>query len=256
MPTKSPPRRSGPAGSPGRDLVVSDAGGHAGAPRPREYGSLGALPLPRLPGKPGQILPQALRPVYRQVTPSCFLVAWTVVWNTASVASLVYALQSGRYATALVATLAVAVGVWLVWLLLKPLTGRLRKVPTLEIEGVPMNPGKPCRVALRQPGPLDLDTYRIDLVCLERAEYREATSRTEIHVLHEQTVLERHGHRVTARDPWCHEWEITLPAALPGSFAANNNQIEWHLRVRAKIPGAFDLDETYPFIVLPPLDAP
>jgi len=108
---------------------------------------------------------------------------------------------------------------------------------------------------VRQHGPVHLDLFRLDYVCSERATYTVGSdTRVETRTLCEQELLLESGVQVSAAEPWCRPFELTVPAHLPGSFHTDHNRIEHQLRVRSRIPRRLDVDETFTLLVLPALE--
>ncbi|MBN2191278.1 MAG: DUF3592 domain-containing protein [Polyangiaceae bacterium] len=242
-------RRAAEAGS-GRDLFVGYERRELEPPLPASYGSLDGLPLPPRPRIAGQTLPVGIESD-TETTGNWPIMLFALLWNAMVVPSFVALLVTGQFCGVAFLTLFLAVGACLAWLALKPYTRRLRRVPTLELEREPLAPGQPCRGIVRQPGPIHLDLFRLDYVCSERATYSEGTdTRVETRTLCEQELLLDSGVQVSATEPWCRPFELTVPAHLPGSFHAAHNRIEHQLRVSARIPRRLDIDETFTLLVL------
>lgn len=247
-------RRRAAEASSGRDLFVGYERREVEPPPPTSYGSLDALPLPPRPRIAGQRLPVGIESD-TETTGNWPIMLFALLWNALVVPSFLALLVTGQLCGVAFLSIFVAVGAYLAWLALKPYTRRLRRVPTLELEREPLALGQPCRGIVRQPGPVHLDLFRLDYVCSERATYTVGTdTRVETRTLCEQDLLLESGVQVSAAEPWCRPFELTVPAHLPGSFHAGHNRIEHQLRVRARIPRRLDVDETFTLLVLPALE--
>lgn len=231
------------------------AGGYRASP-PRSdllggYGPIEHLPLPELKTKRGRELPIQLRSGELDRSRSGLLLG-AIVWNVFSWFCFIGTLLIGEGGAWLLVPF-VLVGVWLGWLGLKPYTQALRKVPAVEIEREPLQPGQTVKLSLVQPGPAKINSYCIKLVCTEWVRYQRGTNTyTDTHTVYESSLVDESSFDVAPHQPWHASVDLTIPDDAMHTFAADDNRILWHIAVTADIDSFPDLKETYELRVIPP----
>jgi hypothetical protein len=141
------------------------------------------------------------------------------------------------------------IGLVMIGAFIKALIGLSTPVPRLTVNRRALRPGERAQISWELSGRVDrITTLKLALEGREEATYRRGTtthtdrrlfSRTEIAVVDSSQDL-RAGQAV-----------VHVPEDAMHSFAAPNNKIVWELVMKGDIPGRPDLDEVYPFTVLP-----
>jgi len=122
----------------------------------------------------------------------------------------------------------------------------------VELEGDTVERGGTLRGAIIQPGPVDLQSLRANVVCLETVIRRRVRGgRTETDatttVIHQWNVLDSGATQVDAGEQVERPIEITIPHELPASMHDDNRTIQWKLEVWGRVRRRPDF--MHPFII-------
>lgn len=221
--------------------------GAAGAAGSRSSGA-GAVPVGIGTG------PLELKPVSSRRIKVLGAALVALFWN-GIVSVFVVQLFSGGWAgfswfLAIFLTPFVAVGVFLVVLLVRQVLALSNPVPVLTLATPVLHPGGRLEVSWVLRGRVQaLRHLRLTLEGREEATYRRGTdTRTDREVFAEFPVAE-------ASDPAglaAGRAALELPRRLMHSFSAAHNKITWQLRVRGDVPRWPDIDDEYTIVILPP----
>lgn len=130
------------------------------------------------------------------------------------------------------------VGVLLVWGFFRHLREVTRIAPTIvEISDHPLRPCEEYELYVAQPGPLDLERFRVLVVCEEEATYSQGTSsRTMQRRVYQDELFHRQGLRIPAGTLFETRCRLRLPARAMHSFQASHNQVRWKVVIEGATP--------------------
>ena len=191
-----------------------------------------------------------LRPASGRIVGAAVMGAITLFWNGMVWFMLFQSLKGGLMIASIsvlvlgiFALVGVGLAAFFVMALLKAL---FTPVPTLELAHETIDPLKTTAVRWSFSGNRPLLDLRISLVLREECQYRRGTDTvTDRHEIRDLTLFE---HPEPGREGTV---TVTIPAGLPPSFAAKNNQLLWCLRLRANVPKLPAVDDEFPVVVRP-----
>lgn len=123
---------------------------------------------------------------------------------------------------------------------------------TVEIEDLPLIPGKSYRVLLVQYGKLVIKKLTMRLVCEEESTYHYGTDiRTERSVVREQSVIVQGRSRIDWGRPLEMEGIVSIPNDAMHSFQSLHNAIHWKLIVEGEANRWPSYSRSFPVVVYP-----
>jgi len=147
----------------------------------------------------------------------------------------------------------VAVGLWLIWMVIHEFLVTTGAGPTLvEISDHPLRPGGSYRLFVSQAGRLSFNRFEVALVCEEEATFTCGTdTRTETREVFRRPLFSREGFEVIRGLPFEAELTLSVPASAMHSFKAEYNSICWKIVVSGDVAGWPDYERAFPVVVLP-----
>ena len=125
---------------------------------------------------------------------------------------------------------------------------------SVEISDHPLYPGNGYQITLMQAGRVDLDRLQLQLVCDEKATFREGTDvRTELREVHKHEIFAGHDVCLRAGKPFEHAAVFEVPADVMHSFHSDNNSVQWKITVDGIISGT-SFRRQFPVIIYPRTD--
>lgn len=123
---------------------------------------------------------------------------------------------------------------------------------TVEIEDLPLVPGKACKLLLVQYGRLVIKKLSIRLVCEEESTYHFGTDiRTERQIVRLQNILEQGRVRIDWGRPLEVECQFTIPRDAMHSFQSLHNAIHWKIIVEGEANRWPSYSRSFPVVVYP-----
>ncbi len=123
---------------------------------------------------------------------------------------------------------------------------------TVEVEQLPLVPGKTYNILLVQYGRLILKKLSIRLVCEEESTYHFGTDiRTERQVVRQQPILEQGRSRIDWGRPLELEGKLTIPLDAMHSFQSLHNAIHWKIVVEGEANLWPSYCRSFPVVVYP-----
>ena len=123
---------------------------------------------------------------------------------------------------------------------------------TVEIEDLPLVPGRTYKLLLVQYGRLVIKKLSIRLVCEEESTYHFGTDvRTEQAVVQHQNIMEQGRCRIDWGRPLELESQFTIPADAMHSFQSLHNAIHWKIIVEGEANRWPSYSRSFPVIVYP-----
>jgi hypothetical protein len=123
---------------------------------------------------------------------------------------------------------------------------------TVEIEDLPLHPGKSYRVILVQYGKLAIKKLSLRLVCEEESSYHFGTDvRSERSVVEEQLVLSQGRTRIDWGRPLQLEGVVQIPVDAMHSFQSLHNAIHWKFIVEGEANRWPSYCRSFPVVVYP-----
>lgn len=123
---------------------------------------------------------------------------------------------------------------------------------TVEIEDLPLVPGKTYKLLLVQYGRLIIKKLSIRLVCQEESTYHFGTDvRTECEIVRLQNILEQGRSRIDWGRPLELECQVTIPLDAMHSFQSLHNAIHWKIIVEGEANRWPSYSRSFPVIVYP-----
>jgi hypothetical protein len=143
----------------------------------------------------------------------------------------------------------VAIGIFLIGAAVRQALALSNPRPRLTVNPSAVPPGKKFAIAWELDGKVQaVRRLRIVLEGREEAKYRRGTNTaTDRHVFATIPIVDTADFDVIRRGTA----ELTVPADTMHSWTSANNSIVWILRVRGEIPRWPDIDDEFPFTVLP-----
>ena len=124
----------------------------------------------------------------------------------------------------------------------------------MEIARHPLYPGQTCDLFLSQAGRMLIDSLRVELVCEEKATYRQGTdTRTEVRRVHREELFARSDFEVRQGIPFEHRVAMSVPIDAMHSFKSDHNELNWLLVVQGRVDGWPDFERVFPIVVYPAL---
>jgi hypothetical protein len=229
-----------------------------------DQASLAGSDLPSLPGdsdltnSPGTRLAYRLPMVRSPGWPLAILGAGVLGWNLMVAAFAAVAVdrhfdrRPDWFLTVLVVP-GVAIGAALVHYFFGQLVRHAGIGPTLvEISDHPLHPGRTFRAFVSQAGRLSMRAFEVQLVCEERATYRQGTNtRSDTQRVYQRQVLRRETFDIQPDEPLEVEAELRVPAEAMHSLVTKHNEVAWKLVVRGAVEGWADYRREFPLAVYP-----
>jgi len=131
------------------------------------------------------------------------------------------------------------VGVALIVLLVRRMFAATSVGPTIvEISSHPLYPGQEYEIFVAQAGRMQLESFKVTLICAEEATYRQGTNtRSELVCVHEAEILTREQVDVIRDQPFEARCTISIPFSAMHSFQSPHNKISWQIVVEGVSPG-------------------
>ncbi|MCP4812277.1 MAG: hypothetical protein GY888_07190, partial [Planctomycetaceae bacterium] len=139
-------------------------------------------------------LPANESPVWQMSAAVTFFLLWVTITISLSVAILSrHSIDNPNWLLLFILVACAVVGCWSIFYLWRQLRRHAGIGPTsVEISDHPLHPGREYALFLSQAGHLQLESFRIALVCHESATYRQGTdTRTSIQPVYSQELLYR-----------------------------------------------------------------
>lgn len=122
----------------------------------------------------------------------------------------------------------------------------------IESSNVEVVPNRPCRLALRQSGPLSARSYTVALCCEEMTRYTKGTDvLTNKKEVLRFPLFERTDFRVSPNEPFHKEFFIKIPHGAMHSFMSESNEIRWKISVQIKTGRTGTITREAPIVVVP-----
>lgn len=123
---------------------------------------------------------------------------------------------------------------------------------TVEIEDLPLVPGRTYQIVLVQYGRLVIKKLTARLVCEEESTYHFGTDiRTERSVVREQLILDQGRTRIDWGRPLELDGWITIPADAMHSFQSLHNAVHWKIIVEGEANRWPSYSRSFPVVVYP-----
>ncbi len=123
---------------------------------------------------------------------------------------------------------------------------------TVEIEDLPLVPGKTYKLLLVQYGRLVIKKLSIRLVCEEESTYHFGTDvRTEREIVRSQNILEQGRCRIDWGRPLELECSVTIPPDAMHSFQSLHNAIHWKIIIEGEANRWPSYSRSFPVVVYP-----
>ena len=123
---------------------------------------------------------------------------------------------------------------------------------TVEIEDLPLVPGKSYKLLLVQYGRLVIKKLSIRLVCEEESTYHFGTDvRTEREIVRLQNILDQGRSRIDWGRPLELECLVTIPSDAMHSFQSLHNAIHWKIIVEGEANRWPSYSRSFPVVVYP-----
>jgi hypothetical protein len=123
---------------------------------------------------------------------------------------------------------------------------------TVEIEDLPLVPGRTYKLLLVQYGRLVIKKLSIRLVCEEESTYHFGTDiRTEKQVVRHQSILEQGRSRIDWGRPLELECQVAIPSDAMHSFQSLHNAIHWKIIVEGEANRWPSYCRSFPVVVYP-----
>ncbi len=123
---------------------------------------------------------------------------------------------------------------------------------TVEIEDLPLIPGRSYRIVLVQYGRLVLKKLTARLVCEEESTYHFGTDiRTERSIVREDLIVDQGRTRIDWGRPLELEGTLTIPADAMHSFQSLHNAVHWKIIVEGEANRWPSYSRSFPVVVYP-----
>lgn len=145
------------------------------------------------------------------------------------------------------------VGAWLIYRVIRQLLIATGVGPTLiEITDHPLQPGKEYEILLTQSGNLSIRQMDVQLICQEKATYRQGTDTvTDTETVCRLPILNQYDVDVEAGLPFETRCTFSIPTDAMHSFLANTNAVNWKLSVHVQLQRWPDFHRDFPVVVRP-----
>ena len=122
----------------------------------------------------------------------------------------------------------------------------------VEVDRLPVRAGKPFQVSVRQPGPIRLESLRLNLVgeqLTRREVWRNGRRRTDTdrRLIHQDNVLDLRDITILPGDEVARQGEATVPAAVSLADIEGQKRVVWRLEVWGRVRGWVDFG--HPFVI-------
>jgi hypothetical protein len=123
---------------------------------------------------------------------------------------------------------------------------------TVEIEDLPLVPGRTYKILLVQYGRLVIKKLTVRLVCEEESTYHFGTDiRTERSIVREQVVLDQGRTRIDWGRPLELEGVLSIPSDAMHSFQSLHNAVHWKIIVEGEANRWPSYSRSFPVVVYP-----
>lgn len=123
---------------------------------------------------------------------------------------------------------------------------------TVEIEDLPLIPGRTYKILLVQYGRLVIKKLTVRLVCEEESTYHFGTDiRTERSIVREQVVLDQGRTRIDWGRPLELEGVLSIPNDAMHSFQSLHNAVHWKIIVEGEANRWPSYSRSFPVVVYP-----
>ncbi|MCP3695421.1 MAG: hypothetical protein GY917_24690 [Planctomycetaceae bacterium] len=200
-------------------------------------------------------LPANESPVWQMSAAVTFFLLWVTITISLSVAILSrQSIDNPNWLLLFILVACTVVGCWSIFYLWRQLRRHAGIGPTsVEISDHPLHPGREYALFLSQAGHLQLESFRIALVCHESATYRQGTdTRTSIQPVYSQELLYREKIEVEAGIPFEQDCEFQVPMQVMHSFQGTHNAVQWKLRIDVQTREWPPFQRTFPVVLYPP----
>ena len=122
----------------------------------------------------------------------------------------------------------------------------------VEVERMPVRAGEPFRVTVRQPGPIRLESLRLNLVgeqLTKREVWRKGKRRTETdrHLIHQDNVLDVKDITILPGEEVAHQRDATVPKEVTLLDIEGEKRVVWRLEVWGRVRGWVNFG--HPFVI-------
>ena len=122
----------------------------------------------------------------------------------------------------------------------------------IESSNFEVVPNRPCRLSLRQAGPLSARSYTVALCCEEMTRYTKGTDvLTNKKEVLRFPLFERTDFHVPPNEPFHKEFFIKVPHGAMHSFISESNEIRWKISVQIKTGRMGTITREAPVVVVP-----
>ena len=123
----------------------------------------------------------------------------------------------------------------------------------LEVDRMPVRPGESFQVTVRQPGPVRLQSLRVNLICEQttiRAVAGGARPQRDRRIVDQTNVLDVRDAAADAGGYVIRQATVAIPVALPSAGIPGRKEIFWRLEVWGRVHGWVDFGHPFPIEVL------
>jgi hypothetical protein len=122
----------------------------------------------------------------------------------------------------------------------------------VEVDRRPVRAGQPFHVTVRQPGPIRLNSLRLNLVgeqVTKREVWRNGRRRieTDRRLIHQNNVVDLKDLTILSGNEIAHQAEATVPANVRLVDIEGRTHVVWRLEVWGRVPGWVDFG--HPFLI-------
>jgi hypothetical protein len=151
----------------------------------------------------------------------------------------------GAWLMAASGVIAAVLSVVMLWSCFYQLLMRRIPLPVVELSAQPIVAGKPARLAVIQPGPVQLRCLRLEIVCLERhikwekrapdaKGHREIYSKIDEKRVHTETLVDATDATAPAGEVWQQTCEFMIPATAQPTKESNRLDVVWQIEVSGR----------------------
>jgi hypothetical protein len=122
----------------------------------------------------------------------------------------------------------------------------------VEVNRMPVRAGEPFRVTVRQPGPIRLESLRLNLIgeqLTQREVLRDGKRRTDIdrRLIHQKNVLDLENITILSGEEIARDGEAIVPAEVSLADIDGDKRVVWRLEVWGRVRGWVDFG--HPFVL-------
>lgn len=145
------------------------------------------------------------------------------------------------------------IGIWLIYVTIRQILFATGVGPTLiEIGDHPLRPGGEYDILLSQGGNLSIRRLEVDLICQEKATYRQGTDTvTDTVLVYRQAIFSQEKIDIQSGMPFEARCKFQVPAEAMHSFLAVNNGILWKLSIQVELARWPDFNRNFQLVVCP-----